>query len=251
MRRRRTIYIYTVRERERAIGERVFSSYVCALRVCVCVMSLNECKRNEEKFFSPRRAATWSDGYISHNSAPLQKRRLLTTTTTARERERLKNATSLEVVIVVVVVVVAKTTDEDDDDDEDDDEEEQEDQCAFLCIVGGKLGERGNESRRGDETRDVGETSHVSRRRLRRRTRSAAAAAILLLESHRTERDEAHQGGSNCSFSRKRIRPRREREKRRKDERGVRRNGRCAGVIGYGAGVDGREREKVFGGFGW
>ena len=49
MRRRRTIYIYTVRERERAIGERVFSSYVCALRVCVCVMSLNECKRNEEK----------------------------------------------------------------------------------------------------------------------------------------------------------------------------------------------------------
>ena len=54
----------------------------------MCVMSLNECKRNEEKFFSPRRAATWSDGYISHNSAPLQKRRLLTTTTTARERER-------------------------------------------------------------------------------------------------------------------------------------------------------------------
>ena len=214
-------------------------------------MSLNECKRNEEKFFSPRRAATWSDGYISHNSAPLQKRRLLTTTTTARERERLKNATSLEVVIVVVVVVDAKTTDEDDDDDDDEEEEEQEDQCAFLCIVGGKLGERGNESRRGDETRDVGETSHVSRRRLRRRTRSAAAAAILLLESHRTERDEAHQGGSNCSFSRKRIRPRREREKRRKDERGVRRNGRCAGVIGYGAGVDGREREKVFGGFGW
>jgi len=218
----------------------------------VCVMSLNECKRNEEKEEPPLGLMVKFLTILP----PLQKRRLLTTTTTTtareRERERLKNATSLEVVIVVVVVVVAKTTDEDDDDDdEDDDEEEQEDQCAFLCIVGGKFGERGNESRRGDETRDVGETSHVSRRRLRRRTRSAAAAAILLLESHRTERDEAHQGGSNCSFSRKRIRPRREREKRRKDERGVRRNGRCAGVIGYGAGVDGREREKVFGGFGW
>ena len=223
----------------------------------MCVMSLNECKRNEEKEEPPLglmvKFLTILPPYKKGDCCNLpgwsQK---TTTTTTARERERLKNATSLEVVIVVVVVVVAKTTDEDDDDDdEDDDEEEQEDQCAFLCIVGGKFGERGNESRRGDETRDVGETSHVSRRRLRRRTRSAAAAAILLLESHRTERDEAHQGGSNCSFSRKRIRPRREREKRRKDERGVRRNGRCAGVIGYGAGVDGREREKVFGGFGW
>jgi len=55
-----------------------------------------------------------------------------------RERERLKNATSLKVLNIVVVVVVAKATDEDDDDDEDD-EEEQEDQCAFLCIVGGKF----------------------------------------------------------------------------------------------------------------
>ena len=226
----------------------------------MCVMSLNECKRNEEKEEPPLglmvKFLTILPPYKKGDccNLPGWSQKTTTTTTTARERERerLKNATSLEVVIVVVVVVVAKTTDEDDDDDdEDDDEEEQEDQCAFLCIVGGKFGERGNESRRGDETRDVGETSHVSRRRLRRRTRSAAAAAILLLESHRTERDEAHQGGSNCSFSRKRIRPRREREKRRKDERGVRRNARCAGVIGYGAGVDGREREKVFGGFGW
>ena len=31
-----THHIYIYSERERAIGERVFSSYVCALRVCVC-----------------------------------------------------------------------------------------------------------------------------------------------------------------------------------------------------------------------
>jgi hypothetical protein len=45
VRRRRTIYIQC--ERERAIGERVFSSYVCA--GCVCVMSLNECVSGMKK----------------------------------------------------------------------------------------------------------------------------------------------------------------------------------------------------------
>ena len=92
-------------------------------------------------------------------------------------------------------------------------------------------------------------TSHVSRRRLRRRTRSAAAA-ILLLESHRTERDEAHRVGATVRFRGKEY-DHDASGRRGERTKGVHRNGRCAGVIGYGAGVDGREREKVFGGFGW
>ena len=54
------IYIQCVRESDRREG--LLFLRLRAEGVCVCVMSLNECKRNEEKLFSPRRAATWSDG---------------------------------------------------------------------------------------------------------------------------------------------------------------------------------------------
>ena len=52
----------------------------------MCVMSLNECKRNEEKFFSPRRAPLGQMVEFSHNSAPKKKEIVATSPDGERER---------------------------------------------------------------------------------------------------------------------------------------------------------------------
>jgi hypothetical protein len=93
MRRRRTIYIYTVRERESDRREGILFVRLRAEGVCVCVMSLNECKRNEEKEEPPLglmvKFLTILPPYKKGDCCNLpgwsQK---TTTTTTARERER-------------------------------------------------------------------------------------------------------------------------------------------------------------------